>query len=695
MSQDNYPKARKVGFVIATFFLSLMIVGLGGELMTRLAWRGHPAMATDERSSCFRYDAELGWSPVANSTNHFQHVRSITAHHNAEGFRDKPRGPKVKNRIAFVGDSFVWGYDAEEAERFTDKLEALLPGWEMINLGVNGYGTDQEWILIQKWFDHYQPDIVVLVFCNNDTTDNTAHVTPGGYYKPYFEVVDGQLVRRGIPVSKSMPYYRLESPWLFKSRLVEMLVSRYVDWKSPQPRSAVNPTGTLVGAMKAYVAAKGAKFVLAYVSDDDMAQKRSLCESQKIDYLFLLEFFFQTEDCVYEKGKGNWTPKGHDYVCSMLYQFLVGKHYVPEGPTEAVLDAALFHRRRVEDAMAQCQRALEIHPDNVEAHNILGRVLFEAGQLDEAIQHYERALQLKPHDAPAHFNLGNVLITQGKWTGAIEHFERALQLKPDDAEAHHKLGKVWTTQGRPNEAIEHYKRTLQLKPDDADAHNDLGNALAEQGKWNEAMEHYERTLQLKPDDAQAHYNLGNALAAQGKLTEAIQHYQQLLQLKLDDAGVHCNLGYALAARGKWTEAIQHFERALQLNPDFAEAHYNLGNVLATQGKLTEAIEHFERALQLNPVAPDTHCNLGYALATQGKWTEAIQHFERALLFKPDYAEAHYNWGNALAMQGKLTEAIQHFQQALNLATAQANPALAESIRAQLKFYQPALPQPKN
>ncbi len=256
--------------------------------MTRLAWRGHPASATDERSLCYRYDAELGWFPVANGTKQFQHDRSITVHHNAEGFRDKPRGPKVKKRIAFVGDSFVWGHDAEEGERFTDKLEALLPGWEMINLGVSGYGTDQELILIQKWFDHYQPDIVVLVFCNNDLNDNAAHVTPGGYYKPYFEVVEGRLMPRGIPVSKSMQYYGLEHPWLFKSRLVQLLMTRCVDWKSRKPRSTVNPTGNLLAAMKAYVEAKGAKFIVGYVSDDGMDEKSSFCASLKIDHSHLI-----------------------------------------------------------------------------------------------------------------------------------------------------------------------------------------------------------------------------------------------------------------------------------------------------------------------------------------------------------------------------------------------------------------------
>jgi Flp pilus assembly protein TadD len=69
----------------------------------------------------------------------------------------------------------------------------------------------------------------------------------------------------------------------------------------------------------------------------------------------------------------------------------------------------------------------------------------------------------------------------------------------------------------------------------------------------------------------------------------------------------------------------------------------------------------------------------------------MQHFERALQLKPDYAEACCYLGIALASQGKSAEAIQYFQQALNLATAQGNATLAESIRARLQSYPPASP----
>jgi tetratricopeptide (TPR) repeat protein len=144
---------------------------------------------------------------------------------------------------------------------------------------------------------------------------------------------------------------------------------------------------------------------------------------------------------------------------------------------------------------------------------------------------------------------------------------------------------------------------------------------------------------------------------------------------------HNNWGVALARQGNLEEAVQHLERTLQLKPDYADAHNNLGGVLAKQHKVAEAIQCYEQALGYNPAYAEAHCNLGVALAAQGKLAEAIQHFERAVQLKPGYAEAHCYLGIAFAGQGRPAEAAAQFEQALDLATAQGNSRLAESIRA--------------
>src|SRR5258708_22238780 len=160
----------------------------------------------DERTLQYTYDSEVGWTPRKNRDMKFTGSRLISVHHNSRGFRDVEHTPeKNKARVLFVGDSFVWGYDVEAPERFTDKLQARLPGKEVINLGVSGYGTDQEYLILKREFDYYRPDVVYLMFCGNDREGNRSNVNYG-YYKPYFGKENGQPQLRGVPVPKHGMY---------------------------------------------------------------------------------------------------------------------------------------------------------------------------------------------------------------------------------------------------------------------------------------------------------------------------------------------------------------------------------------------------------------------------------------------------------------------------------------------------------
>jgi Flp pilus assembly protein TadD len=53
-------------------------------------------------------------------------------------------------------------------------------------------------------------------------------------------------------------------------------------------------------------------------------------------------------------------------------------------------------RWRVDEAIAHYRKALEIKPDNAEAHKNLGVALAGRGQLDEAIAHFQKALEINP-----------------------------------------------------------------------------------------------------------------------------------------------------------------------------------------------------------------------------------------------------------------------------------------------------------
>ena len=55
-----------------------------------------------------------------------------------------------KKRIVILGDSFVFGKEVSDNEKFPYYLQQYLPHIEVINIGVHGYGHDQILILFNE-----------------------------------------------------------------------------------------------------------------------------------------------------------------------------------------------------------------------------------------------------------------------------------------------------------------------------------------------------------------------------------------------------------------------------------------------------------------------------------------------------------------------------------------------------------------
>src|SRR6185295_9851112 len=254
----------------------------------------------------YRYDAELGWFPIANSASTFTGSRTVAIAHNSLGLRDiEPDG--TAQNLLFVGDSFVWGYDVEAGDRFTDRLRRDLPRHKVVNAGITGYGTDQEYLLLRRLWDRINPQLVMLVFCsNNDREENRRNAVYDGIFKPYFtKSADGALQVQGLPVPKSRHVYFREN-WLVKhSWVARVAVAGFVHAANRQIEFD-DPAEQLIGLMHDFVVARGARFMVGLQSSD--ARLEAFLGARGIAYTT----FDGAE--VYPTDGSHWTPTGHALV---------------------------------------------------------------------------------------------------------------------------------------------------------------------------------------------------------------------------------------------------------------------------------------------------------------------------------------------------------------------------------------------
>jgi tetratricopeptide (TPR) repeat protein len=355
---------------------------------------------------------------------------------------------------------------------------------------------------------------------------------------------------------------------------------------------------------------------------------------------------------------------GHSLLNSAKALPTLSHAELPQDRLNVVL--ALFSQQRFAAVVTQVTSLAAEFPDAFILYNILGAANVRLGKMDEAIANIGKAIEIKPDYAEAHNSLGIALKDLGRLNEATASFSKALKFKPDFAEAHNNLGAVLKGQGRLEEAIASFGKALLVMPDFVDAHISLGIALQEQGRLEEAIASFGKALKIKPDNVGVYNNLGAALKGQGRLNEAVASFAKALQLKPEFVQAHNNLGVTLQDLGRLEEAVASFSKALQIKPGFAEAHNNLGIALQKQGHLEEAIASFNKALQLKSDYAEAHNNLGTALQERGRTADAIVSLNRAVVINPGFAQAHNNLGNALQEQGRFEDAISCYGKALEI-----------------------------
>ncbi len=114
-----------------------------------------------------------------------------------------------------------------------------------------------------------------------------------------------------------------------------------------------------------------------------------------------------------------------------LFRKSIEAYPTAEGHT--FLGWSLSKLGRIEEALAECKKAIPLDPDYGNPYNDIGVYLIELGRPDEAIPWLEKAMRAKRYCCYQfpHFNLGRILLNKGRTAEAKRSFERALAYDPD------------------------------------------------------------------------------------------------------------------------------------------------------------------------------------------------------------------------------------------------------------------------
>jgi len=186
--------------------LTLLIIGfsmaLTVEAGARLILR-HQEPEEVVPASIGRFDEKLGWAlrPLAHATSK-RTGSEIDYRINSLGLRNREtpyKKPEGVFRIVLVGDSRTFGWGVPLEKHFSTLLEGYFKDVEVINMGVSGFGVDQELLFLDSEGFRYEPDLVIA-YVSHYGDNRHMHSERWGNGKPQFKLIDGKLTLTNSPV---------------------------------------------------------------------------------------------------------------------------------------------------------------------------------------------------------------------------------------------------------------------------------------------------------------------------------------------------------------------------------------------------------------------------------------------------------------------------------------------------------------
>jgi hypothetical protein len=316
-----------------------------------------------ERKLC-SYDPLLGWRGIPYSRAFLggasAEVKDFEVSLNGHGFRDYDYSydkPEDKKRIVILGDSFVMGLPLSFKDIFSKKLEKKLADWQVINLGIAGYSSDQELLVLKESGLRYKPDIVLLGLFLDDILDNNVDYLERRYFKPRFFINDkGKLllVNDELPLIKNSSFFLsflLQRWYVFRTklRLAKFGIHpKYGTWELDVFNRKFYDSGgyqitlRLIREFKRICDKHNVEFILMIIPhqnqlynrgfledkglDPDLPQQviTRFCKENNILYLDLLSLFRERprDPRIYFEHDLHWNTFGHELVAQEILNFL-------------------------------------------------------------------------------------------------------------------------------------------------------------------------------------------------------------------------------------------------------------------------------------------------------------------------------------------------------------------------------------
>lgn len=269
--------AKKIGLSLGSIVATLVLL----EIVARVFHLGSGGF--------WEPHALYGWRSIPNARGWESCYGDCAVYVtiNSLGLRDReiPYDKRLgQKRILFLGDSMTAAMQVPLEATFVKLLETRLRArpeyadWEVINGGVNAFGTDNELLFFRLEASRYQPDVVILaIYPSNDVQNNSRELETrygGSGHKPYFVLNQtGELALMNFPVQGTDSFSIRVGTFLKKHFQLPRFIAQVLNLRTGAP-DLLKPLVSLFGG------GRGAEAPAATGDTDAPQREGSICDQE-------------------------------------------------------------------------------------------------------------------------------------------------------------------------------------------------------------------------------------------------------------------------------------------------------------------------------------------------------------------------------------------------------------------------------
>ncbi len=349
----------------------------------------------------------------------------------------------------------------------------------------------------------------------------------------------------------------------------------------------------------------------------------------------------------------------------------------------------------VEGALEQCQTAITLEPDNVNAHIYSGYFKCLNGDFDEAEKEFQFAVtragknsarprlflskllfsRIKNHNSSVkdimrflyYFLSGSMMIM---WDcPSLKMFYKFLA-NDFSVFSYKTLGETFEKMKLFPSALEAYTKGLEKTSQGNLFYQKMGDLSLECNDIDASVEFYKKAYELNPSDREVLIKLAtiNQTYYPENIDATIDYYNSLLEFGIDLDKIYYELGHLYLNKSDKIHAVTAFKLAQELNPENPYYNNSLAYSYIKAELYDDAIEYYQHAIKLNPDAQWTSivCHALGAIYAEVKnnFEAAEATFNAGMVLDPNNVDIQLSLGDLYMAQGDLDKAIKTYCDAI-------------------------------